>query len=56
MPALACSIAASRATFLRTGNKCGEVMGFAPYGRRDAIKPLLDFKDADRETDLSVPD
>ena len=37
-------------------NKCGEVMGLAPYGRRDAIKPLLDFKDADRETDLSVPD
>ena len=37
-------------------NKCGEVMGLAPYGRRDAVKPLLDFKDADRETDLSVPE
>jgi carbamoyltransferase len=26
-------------------NKCGEVMGLAPYGRRNAIKPLLDIKD-----------
>jgi carbamoyltransferase len=26
-------------------NKCGEVMGLAPYGRRNAVKPLLDIKD-----------
>ena len=25
-------------------NKCGEVMGLAPYGRPDAIKPLLEIK------------
>ena len=25
-------------------NKCGEVMGLAPYGRPDAIKPLLETK------------
>jgi carbamoyltransferase len=33
-------------------NKCGEVMGLAPYGRPDRVKPLLDIKDGD----LSVPD
>jgi carbamoyltransferase len=39
-------------------NKCGEVMGLAPYGKADsAIKPLLKFKDkADKETDLAIPD
>ena len=38
-------------------NKCGEVMGLAPYGRADAVKPLLKFKaDADKETDLAIPD
>ena len=26
-------------------NKCGEVMGLAPYGRPDRIKPLLHIKD-----------
>jgi carbamoyltransferase len=26
-------------------NKCGEVMGLAPYGRPNAAKPLLDIKD-----------
>ena len=25
-------------------NKCGEVMGLAPYGRRDQIKPLLELE------------
>jgi carbamoyltransferase len=25
-------------------NKCGEVMGLAPYGRPDRIKPLVEFK------------
>ena len=24
-------------------NKCGELMGLAPYGRRDQVKSLLDF-------------
>lgn len=33
-------------------NKCGEVMGLAPYGRPDRIKPLLAIKDGD----LTVPD
>jgi carbamoyltransferase len=33
-------------------NKCGEVMGLAPYGRPDAVKPLLEIKDAE----LSVPE
>jgi carbamoyltransferase len=28
-------------------NKCGEVMGLAPYGRPDAVKPLLDFKNGE---------
>jgi carbamoyltransferase len=26
-------------------NKCGEVMGLAPYGRPNQIRPLIDFKD-----------
>ncbi|MBS0528836.1 MAG: carbamoyltransferase [Proteobacteria bacterium] len=26
-------------------NKCGELMGLAPYGRRDQIKPLMDITD-----------
>jgi len=33
-------------------NKCGEVMGLAPYGRPHAIKPLLEMKDGE----LSVPE
>ena len=26
-------------------NKCGEVMGLAPYGKPDAIKPILKLKE-----------
>src|SRR3954471_8214878 len=26
-------------------NKCGELMGLAPYGRRDQVKPLLEMRD-----------
>ena len=33
-------------------NKCGEVMGLAPYGRPGAMKPLLQMNNGD----LSVPD
>ena len=33
-------------------NKCGEVMGLAPYGRPDAIKPLLHMDGGE----LSVPE
>ena len=33
-------------------NKCGELMGLAPYGRPDAIKPLLSIENSD----LEVPD
>lgn len=33
-------------------NKCGEVMGLAPYGRPDGLKPLLEIKDAE----LAVPE
>jgi carbamoyltransferase len=33
-------------------DKCGEVMGLAPYGRPEAFKPLLDIKNGT----LSVPD
>src|SRR5262245_6261505 len=33
-------------------NKCGEVMGLAPYGRPRAVKPLLDLRDGE----LMVPD
>src|SRR6266508_1652647 len=33
-------------------NKCGEVMGLAPYGRPDAVKPLLAMKNGE----LSVPE
>jgi carbamoyltransferase len=33
-------------------NKCGEVMGLAPYGRPDAVKPLLEIEDGE----LSVPE
>src|ERR687887_579435 len=33
-------------------NKCGEVMGLAPYGRPAAMKPLLDLKNGE----LSVPE
>ena len=32
-------------------NKCGEVMGLAPYGRPDRIKPLLEFQNGE----LHVP-
>lgn len=38
-------------------NKCGEVMGLAPYGSPNAIKPLLTFKEeSDNDTDLAIPD
>jgi carbamoyltransferase len=33
-------------------NKCGEVMGLAPYGRADAMKPLLEFENGE----LTVPE
>jgi carbamoyltransferase len=33
-------------------NKCGEVMGLAPYGRPDSFKRLLEFKDGE----LHVPE
>jgi carbamoyltransferase len=33
-------------------NKCGEVMGLAPYGRPDVVRPLLEMKDGE----LSVPE
>ena len=33
-------------------NKCGEVMGLAPYGRSDRVKPLLEIMDGE----LTVPD
>jgi carbamoyltransferase len=33
-------------------NKCGELMGLAPYGRPERIYPLLEIKDGQ----LSVPD
>jgi carbamoyltransferase len=33
-------------------NKCGEVMGLAPYGRPGAFKPLLEMKDGE----LTVPE
>src|SRR5499426_719487 len=33
-------------------NKCGEVMGLAPYGRPNEFKPLLDFN----KGELNVPD
>ena len=33
-------------------NKCGEVMGLAPYGRADRIKPLVEFKNGA----LNVPE
>jgi carbamoyltransferase len=32
-------------------NKCGEVMGLAPYGRPDAVKPLLSMQNGE----LTVP-
>jgi carbamoyltransferase len=33
-------------------NKCGEVMGLAPYGRPDAVAPLLAIQDGE----LSIPE
>src|SRR2546422_3915084 len=33
-------------------NKCGEVMGLAPYGRPDVVQPLLEMKDGE----LTVPE
>jgi carbamoyltransferase len=33
-------------------NKCGEVMGLAPYGRPNGCKPLVEFKNGE----LQVPD
>ncbi|MDB5619534.1 carbamoyltransferase C-terminal domain-containing protein [Tardiphaga sp.] len=32
-------------------NKCGELMGLAPYGRRDVVQPLMDIAD----NKLTVP-
>jgi carbamoyltransferase len=34
-------------------NKCGEVMGLAPYGRPGAFKPLMEMKD---DGTLDIPD
>jgi carbamoyltransferase len=28
-------------------NKCGELMGLAPYGRRDQVKPMMEMKDGE---------
>jgi carbamoyltransferase len=33
-------------------NKCGELMGLAPYGRPDAVPPMLEMKDGE----LTVPE
>ncbi|MEZ5901010.1 MAG: carbamoyltransferase C-terminal domain-containing protein [Hyphomicrobiaceae bacterium] len=33
-------------------NKCGEIMGLAPYGRPDAFQPLINIKDGE----ISVPE
>ena len=35
-------------------NKCGELMGLAPYGRREQIKPLMDIADNDLHSSALV--
>ena len=34
-------------------NKCGEVMGLAPYGRANAVKPLLEIR---QDGELDIPE
>jgi len=52
MPGLGAMYSRVSSYIFANWNKCGEVMGLAPYGRPGAIKPLLELKDGE----LSVPE
>ena len=52
MPGLGAMYSRVSSYIFANWNKCGEVMGLAPYGRPGAIKPLLEIKDGE----LSVPE
>jgi carbamoyltransferase len=52
MPGLGAMYSRVSAYIFGDWNKCGEVMGLAPYGRPERIKPLLRLKDGE----LDVPE
>jgi carbamoyltransferase len=52
MPGLGAMYSRVSAYIFADWNKCGEVMGLAPYGRPDRIKPLLCLQDGE----LDVPE
>jgi carbamoyltransferase len=52
MPGLGAMYSRVSAYIFADWNKCGEVMGLAPYGRPDRVKPLLHLKDGE----LVVPE
>jgi carbamoyltransferase len=52
MPGLGALYSRVSSYIFASWNKCGEVMGLAPYGRPDKVKPLLAIKDGR----LTVPD
>jgi carbamoyltransferase len=45
MPGLGALYSRASTYIFSDWNKCGELMGLAPYGRRDKIKPLMDIAD-----------
>lgn len=45
MPGLGALYSRASSYIFGDWNKCGELMGLAPYGRREQIKPLLGIKD-----------
>ncbi|WP_375413672.1 carbamoyltransferase [uncultured Bradyrhizobium sp.] len=51
MPGLGALYSRASSYIFGDWNKCGELMGLAPYGRREQIKPLLDIAD----NELRVP-
>jgi carbamoyltransferase len=52
MPGLGALYSRASSYIFADWNKCGEVMGLAPYGRPGAMKPLLHLKNGE----LSVPE
>ena len=51
MPGLGAAYSRASTYIFGDWNKCGELMGLAPYGRPNQVKPLLEMKDGE----LQVP-
>ncbi len=47
MPGLGAAYSRVSSYIFADWNKCGEVMGLAPYGRPNAVKPFLEIKDGE---------